>query len=164
MGKVIIINSKKYGRHEVLVDDEDFELVSKYRWCLAVRGKTRYAYCIEKENRSVIIYMHRLILANPAQHVDHKDQNGLNNQKSNLRLGSKAQNLMNRGVNKNNKTGFKGVSFNPRTKKYRVAIMYKRKWISGGEFINSSLAAKRYNELALRHFGEFAKLNTIPNE
>lgn len=160
--KVILINSEKHGVHKVFVDDEDYELVNKYKWSLNKRGKTFYAVrVLWNKGKQKTIKMHRLLMNNPKGLVDHGDNNGLNNQRYNLRVSTKSQNLMNRGVNKNNKSGYKGVSFHKKSGKFRVAIEHNRNYLYGGLFKTKKMAAKRYNELATKYHGEFAKLNKI---
>lgn len=93
--------------------------------------------------------------------VDHKDHNTHNNQKDNLRPATRSQNGGNRLKNRNNKTGFKGV-----TEHFRNGIVAKirvhGKLLHLGTFNDYVTAAKAYNDAAVEHFGEFAKLNVIP--
>ena len=94
--KTLIINSKTYGRHEVLVDDEDYDRVKNITWtlCKARACHIYYARGIFPCDQRIL--MHRFILGVPnGQIIDHIDRNGLNNQKSNLRLCTKSQNNFN---------------------------------------------------------------------
>lgn len=93
------------------------------------------------------------------QHTDHKDGNGLNNQRRNLRSATHAQNLYNRGCNKNNHSGYKGVCWDRHVHKWRVYIREKGNLHYLGLFTNKIKAAKHYDKMALRYFGKFAKLN-----
>src|SRR4051794_4203372 len=94
--------------YEAIVDDEDYERVSQYKWCASVRKHTVYA---QVSSKGVFFLMHRLIMDAPKQlQVDHRDGNGLNNTKANLRLASQGQNL----GNLHSRTGasqYKGVSW-----------------------------------------------------
>lgn len=163
----ILIRSKKYGNKWCYFDKNDLPIISKHTWHL------------RKHNHSDILYagtniyckvtktcstknMHRMILKSPQKHIDHKDGNGLNNRRNNLRRCNRSQNLSNRKVlQKNNTVGFKGVYYESSSNKYRVMIGVKRVRLSGGRFKNPIDAAKMYNQLALKHHGEFARLNTI---
>lgn len=166
--KKIIITSPKYGTHEVLVDEEDFDLLSKYKWgVVSLKGNIYASTCITRVNK---VLMHRMIMGLSGKKmkkiiVDHIDHNTINNQKNNLRKCSTAQNCRNSKLSKNSTTKYKGVYFNKKIKRYQVFITINRKHISGGpSFTSKNAAAERYNELAVIHHGEFAKLNVIQNE
>lgn len=96
-----------------LVDDEDYEMVSRYKWYTQDINKTLYAQRMivtKGTGKRVTMFMHRLIMNTPqGMDTDHIDRNGLNNQKSNLRICTRTQNLLNRGMLKSNTSGYKGV-------------------------------------------------------
>lgn len=171
--KAIVIHSKTYGRKEVLVDDEDYELVSQYKWNLDKIPNSNKFYAIHSFNkgkdengtyRFSSFKMHRLIMRFPKTKIDHKDNDGLNNLRSNLRLATNNQNGYNQTINANSKSGFKGVSYKNTEGRYAVRIRVNGRIIYGGGFQNIVAAAKKYNELAVIHHGEFAKLNIITPE
>jgi len=91
--------------------------------------------------------------------VDHRDRNPSNNKIENLRLCTHRQNQRNRGKHKNNRHKYKGVSKN--TRGYQARIRIKGKQIHLGTFATQEEAASRYNQAALKHHGEFARLNVI---
>lgn len=140
-----------------LVDDDDYELLSKYKWTALERGTCTYAV--------TMVTMHRLIKGeykNTGALVDHIDGNGLNNQKQNLRLANRRENTQNRrkAQNKNGKpfsSQYKGVSFE--SNKWRSKIVVDGKKINLGRFENELDAAKAYDTAAIKYFGSFAKLN-----
>lgn len=106
--------------------------------------------------------MHNLLLGRvDGFEVDHCDQNGLNNQRSNLRRSTRSQNRANVSLRKDNKSGFKGVCFSERLGKWRAYIQVDGRWKQIGVFANKKEAAKAYNKEAVKHFGEFAWLNPI---
>lgn len=105
------------------------------------------------------IRMHQLII--DGKPIDHKDGNGLNNQKSNLRKSTCQQNNFNVGLTSRNKTGYKGVYKATRYQGYIATIRFSGKLIHGGSFKTAEEAALKYNELAKIYHGEFAWLNTI---
>lgn len=86
-----------------LVDD-DFELIHK--WHVSRARYTAYAIRRDKKNH---VLMHREIMGFPDSFVDHINGNGLDNRKENLRLVTHAENMRNRRVQANNKSGFRGV-------------------------------------------------------
>lgn len=157
------INSKTYGNHVVHFDEKDAPEVLNHRW----RLKKGYAtfYCVThilKDGKKTTLLMHRMIMkAETDVVVDHRDSNGLNNARSNLRICTNAQNISNRRKNSNNTSGYKGVRWYSETNKWRAEIYANGKLIIGGYFEDKIEAAQRYNELAIHHHGEFAHLNKI---
>lgn len=155
--KKIELTSGKFA----LVDDEDFETLNQYNWFASESSKSFYArrnVCGNK--KTVKVAMHRQIMGFPdGLEVDHKDGNGLNNQKSNLRICSKTENLKNKRLYKNNKTGFKGVTWHKQHGKYYSSIRINGKYVFLGLFLDPIDAAKAYDREALKNFGKFARLN-----
>lgn len=142
-----------------LVDDEDYERVSQYKW-FAHKENIRF-YAWGRINKK-IIKLHRFIMNihNPKILVDHINGNGLDNRKENLRFCSASQNNFNRKPIKNI-SGYKGVRKELKSKNWsaRIYMNYKEKYL--GSFITKEDAAKAYNEAAIKYFGEFANLNII---
>ncbi len=161
--KILIINSPKFGKHTVLYDDEDHELISKYKWHIVHIGYSRnniYATTTiynPKPGESSKLYMH--ILVRGKKNIDHKDRNGLNNQKKNLR-DALNKNTCNIAPRSNNTSGYKGVS-ETKNGYYKVSITSVGIKMYGGTFRNKKDAAKKYNKMAKEHHGEFAYLNPI---
>jgi hypothetical protein len=147
-----------------LVDDEDYESLSQRKFC-ATKGifprSPWYAVTWERKNgKQKIIYLH-IILMNPPlnMHVDFVDGNGLNCQRSNMRIASASEDQFNRGIMSTNTSGFKGVSYNKINKKYRAALMKNGKLCRIGDYPTAILAAHKYDEEAKKFAGVFARLN-----
>lgn len=105
-------------------------------------------------------YLHRLVLgAKKGQIVDHINGNPLDNRRANLRLATRSQNLFNRGRPKHNTSGFKGVHFCKRTKRYRASIRANNRVVRLGRFDTAAKAARAYDKAARVHHGDFAQLN-----
>jgi AP2-like factor, euAP2 lineage len=146
------------------VDDDDYDRIQQYSWAAVDNKHTWYAKGVWKDasgNRK-LIYMHRFILdAPPEKCVDYIDHNGLNNQKSNLRLCSYSENMRNlrskRGVSK-----YKGVYLNPTNNRWFAQIR-DGKGFALGTYDSEEDAARAYNIAAKQIFGEFAFLNDIPD-
>ena len=149
-----------------LVDDEDFEWLSEYKWCLGIDKNTCYARRsqFQKDKSPLTIRMHREILGlhkGSRGHVDHIDGNGLNNQRSNLRVCTNQQNCWNRSPRKNTTSKYKGVSWQSRSKMWKATITCKHKAHFLGYYKNEEDAARAYDKIAIRLFGEFAKTNEV---
>lgn len=95
----------------------------------------------------------------PAHEVDHADGDGLNNKWANLRAASKAQNGANCKAKKNNKSGFKGVSYCKATNKFRATIQAEGKWKWLGGFSTAEEAAEAYAEASKSLHGEFGRVS-----
>lgn len=160
----IIINSSKYGQKIILVDEEDYERVSKYRWKINKRRHNFYAQAWIK-NTDQTVMMHRFIMGveigNKGLVVDHIDGNGLNNSKSNLRACTNKQNCWNQRLAVNNTSGFRGVTHRKAQNGYVARIRVNDKLIFLKWTKDIKEAAIAYNEAAIKYYGEFARLNVI---
>ena len=96
-------------------------------------------------------------------HVDHINGNPLDNRKSNLRICTNAENQRNRGVNKNNTSGYKGVCWAKQNKKWKARIKHNGKLIHLGYYKDKEEAARAYDKKAKELHGEYAYLN-FPDE
>ena len=146
---------------EAVIDASDIHLVIGYNWnVMEVKrkdGSIYVRYAIRAENKKPIL-MHRVISGSPSGlDVDHKDSDGLNNTRTNLRIATRHQNMANRRTNVNNKSGVKGVWWCKRREKWRVGISLMGKTIMLGEFKNIDDAAKAYREKSEILYGEFAR-------
>jgi hypothetical protein len=138
-----------------LVDDADYDWLNQWKWCAwTPDGKTFYA---KRATKTKTFFMHIVVFG--VKGVDHRDSNGLNNQRENLRAANKSQNGCNRGANQGNKSGLKGVSWAKRDKLFRARITLNGKSTQVGTFKNSIDAAKAYDAAAIKLHGEFAKTN-----
>lgn len=148
---------------DCLVDDGDFDWLSKWEWSVfRLKGHKDYAYrwARNDDGKRFRVFMHRAILGREAtDHTDHKDGNGLNNQRFNLRAATCSQNLANRGPQANNTSGFKGVTWNKRLKKWVAAIRHNGKSKHLGVFEDPLKAAECYNLAAVIRFRDFAWTN-----
>lgn len=140
-----------------LVSDEDFEELSKYKWHLHTTRFGDYARTSSPKR-----YMHTFLM-NPEHgyEIDHQDGDGLNNQRSNMRICTSSQNKANQNVRSDNVSGFKGVSWDKSRGKWLVQTHYRGKSKYIGRFTDKLEAARVYNETVIDLFGEFAKVNRV---
>lgn len=140
-----------------VVDAEDYEELSKYTWAAREGGRTYYAVRMEKGKA---IPMHRQIMKAPADlFVDHKDGDGLNNQRSNLRLATLTQNSRNQRKRVSKGSRYKGVYPRKKCKRWSAVITANKVRQHLGLFKTELEAAQAYDEAAKRLHGEFASLN-----
>lgn len=159
--ELLKLNKGKFAK----VDDADWEDVSRYKWLCHEAANGRF-YAVRGSGKSgikVSLHRHILGLTDPKTLCDHRDLDGLNNQRGNLRTCNKSQNATNRKVDKRSKTGFKGVTWHGQMNKWRAYIVlnYKQKHL--GLFADPTEAAKAYDRAAIEMHGEFCRLN-FPNE
>ncbi len=154
-----------YNGEIALCDDEDYPVLSRHKWsCFGKEGKKYVSTTITNiEGKYKNIYMHVMIMG-CAKTIDHRDSNGLNNQKSNLRKATKSQNggngrKMKLRKGKPTSSKYKGVHWATRAEKWRAVIKCEGKVYQLGSFNNEEDAAKAYDKAAKKLFGDFARVN-----
>ena len=141
------------------VDDEDFEYLSQFKWCTHRCHKSYYAVRNSKKEEGAkrTIQMHNVIMRiYDLREIDHIDNNGLNNQKYNLRETTSSQNNANR-IKHKGKSIYKGVHFIGKCIISRISVNKKEIYL--GTSNTEKDAAFKYDEAAKKYFGEFANLN-----
>lgn len=140
--------------HFATIDDADLPLVAPYRWCAKPRRNTVYAQATVDGRQ---VFMHRFLLGlKPGDPmVDHRDRDGLNNRRSNLRLASHGLNAANmrpiRGSSR-----YKGVCWDPVNQKWVAQICVDGKRRNLGRFTDERDAAMAYAQAAAAAWGDFA--------
>lgn len=146
-----------------LVDDKDYDELSRHRWHLSSTGYACRSVHIIGTRRHKTVWLHRLLLEvrNSTILVDHINQDKLDNRRANLRICTKAQNGSNRGMTRANTSGFKGVTKHPGKgcKGWIAQVRAGGKNYYLGYFPTPELAALAYDRAAVLHFGAFAQLN-----
>lgn len=135
-----------------LVDDEDYEFLSQWNWHVLFNGHNYYAKCnkylgtIEGKRKFKCLLMHRVIAErigmDLTSFIDHKDRDGLNNQRNNLRSANPHENNQNQKIRKDNKSGVKGVCWLKREKMWKAYIHLERKQKTLGYFKEKTDAVK----------------------
>lgn len=162
MAKQIPLTQGKFA----VVDDQDYEWLSQWKWHYSHSRNTGYAVRWEKagKGKQAKIRMHRVILRAPDDAlVDHIDGDGLNNQRSNLRLCSLIDNARNSSGAKGSTSVYKGVSWDKQSKGWRSTIYADGKTHHLGIYLDEVFAAKVYDLAAKAHHSDFARLN-FPDE
>lgn len=146
----------------ILVDPEDAWLL-EYKWYIHNNGDGNLyaARNVHQDGKKTIIRLHRIIMGHPSLQVDHINGDGLDNQRSNLRLATNAENQFNRGASRSSASGFKGVVWHARPRLWNARIKLNGKQRSLGYFQVASDAARAYDREAIRVFGERARTNEV---
>lgn len=142
-----------------VINKADFHLISKFIWYADNKGHTHYVRAKEKGKT---IYMHRILMKTPkGKVVDHKNHNGLDNRRTNLRNVTRRQNLYNTRGNRKATSVYKGVSWDAERNKWLACIQHEGKVYKLGRFYDEDDAAMEYNKNAVFYFGPTAYLNII---
>lgn len=165
--KEIYIKRRNASTLIVFIDDQFFEEISKNTWYASpASDQLYYAFC--KDNKNSTIYMHRKIMElqlnrklERTEEIDHINNNGLDNQLSNLRITSRSQNQANQRIHRDSKSKYIGVHFDVRyAQPYRVKLMKNGINIHVNKgFDSAEEAAEIRDLLGIKYFGEYTKLN-----
>ena len=141
-----------------IVDEDDYERVSKYKWWVVEKPRTKYAMGYVEGDQ---VLLHRFIAdAPPGTMMDHINRDGLDNRKSNLRFVTRSQNGAN--CEKRRSVGvtstYKGVYYNRDNKRWVGRVKVNGESIRR-YFATEIEAAHARDEMAKEHFGEYALLN-----
>lgn len=154
---------KHAGLYKAIVSYEDRGLAkSSWHVLFGSHGYIWKQYATQKRN-GIKVALHRVIMSrmlerelSTDEQVDHINGNGLDNRRGNLRLATGSQNQANRPTTKNNTSGYKGVSWHKKSKKWSARIRVHGKRISLGHYHTPEEAHKVYCAAADKYFGEFA--------
>jgi hypothetical protein len=151
------------------VDPEDYEWLMQYNWTAIRKENSWYATrSMSVLGKSVQCYMHRMIMfysnpnfeiRNTKQFVDHKNHDGRDNRKANLRIATAKQNCWNRNVRRGSSSKYIGVSWLESRSKWQVTAYIGGKSRFIGYFEDEETAARAYDAAVLGERGEFAVLN-----
>ncbi len=166
--KTVPLHGKVAAGRVALVDDDDYDLVMAYRWFVVEKsrsgvGRRRddgpYAKTTVRhpDGHWTTARMHSLLTGWPQ--TDHKDHDGLNNQRSNLRPATQSQNAANQRPMEGRTSQYKGVSWKREYRKWLAKITIRKRGRHLGYFAVEEDAARAYDAAALAAWGEFACLN-----
>ena len=141
--------------YEAVIDADDVSLVEMWMWSARKSRKTVYAVCRQGGRE---FSMHRILIgAVVGEEVDHRDLDGLNNRRRNLRKATTEQNQRNVGLRADNKSGVKGVSWNAKDKIWKASIKVGGKQKYLGSFKEKAKAADAYATASAKLHGEFGR-------
>ncbi len=148
----------------VILDDSDYDILSKFSWSITCDGYVRHSRYLKKENgRNVYkhMLMHRMIIVPSAgYYLDHKNGNKLDNRQENLRICTTSQNQMNAAKRSKKTTSkYKGVHWNTSSNRWIVQIRKSGKNVHVGCFSDEDAAALAYDKAAVENYGDFCRLN-----
>lgn len=144
-----------------MVDEVDADLAG-LKWCALESNRTFYAQRgIWRNGRQASQSLHQVVARRMGivGEADHKDRDGLNNRRSNLRPANRSQQGANRGLQSNSTSGLKGASWNKDNRKWQAHMGVNGKMRHLGYHATAVGAALAYDRAAPKAFGEFAFLN-----
>jgi len=161
--KKIDISTPSHPNKFTLVDDKDYVVLNKYKWTASRQRPTGTFYALRgiyRDNKWTTLSMHLMILGNvEGKEIDHRDRDGLNNQRHNLRHCTNTENQRNRVAPINNSSGYKGIGWSKRDNRWRARLAYNGKDIYIGQFKCLIKAVEAYDKAVVKYHGEFAQLN-----
>lgn len=142
-----------------MVDDQDFGLLNSFSWYAHRSKDSRTHYAARKRRKSegyksnTWVSMHSEILKpSNGMETDHIDQDGLNNQRGNLRAVTHAENMRNVSVKKNSGSRVVGVSFEKKFNRYKAHITVDGRTITIGRFKSLPEASEARRRAEIKHF------------
>ena len=145
-----------------MVDDDDCDmLMAMGSWRIRKKQSGNlYAQinCMSPSGRRTTKMMHTVVMG--ASGIDHADGNGLNNQKTNLRIATAQQNNRNRSKKSETTSKYRGV-YRRNGERWVAQIGIDGKNYKLGNYVNEKDAAISYNIAAFLVFGKFSRLNVI---
>lgn len=167
--KSITLNRRSAPPLYALVDDDIYTKINGFNWYAHITGYSIYSSGDPDSRKQVLMhrYIMELELGRPlerSEEIDHIDRNGLNNQRSNLRICTSSQNRFNTVMHADNIIGYKGINYDKRQNDYIARICVNYKVITSHKTVdNPKDAAIEYDLLAIKFAGKFARLNFEDN-
>lgn len=160
--KLIPLNVGRWKRTEptkfALVNNRDFARINRHKWTAVYVGRMWYAQTMVKiKGCWRVVKMHQMILAAQSRLIDHRDLNGLNNQRGNLRLATRSQNAANSAGHRDRKSKHKGVCFEGFTGRWLAQLTVNGKSVFKARFDTEKQAARAYKSAVRCHCGKFGR-------
>lgn len=148
-----------------LVDDEDFDVINKYKWTASVykSGRVCAVRAIKKDGKWTSLLMHRAILMAPGDmDIDHINHNAIDNRKTNLRIVTRQDNAKNKALSSTNSSGNCGVYWDSANQKWRAQLTINGRLKSLGRFLLKEDAISAWESAKFEHY--YHKNHGIPRE
>lgn len=142
-------------------DLDDYNLIKDYCWHKHQDGYLRTR--IDRiDNKNIYCLMHVMIMHE--KNIDHINGHPDDNRKSNLRVCTHQENMMNMKINCRNKSGYKGVYFSNRENKWKAYINFNKKRLYLGTFVNIDDAILARKNAEIEYFGDFSRVEDDDND
>ena len=148
--EIVICDRKGILKEKAIIDLVDIDKVKKYRWA------TTSKHYVKTTINGKGVYLHRFLLSDKDDFIiDHKNKNPLDNRRINLRLADLSLNRINSKTNINNTSGFRGVLFRKKTKKWEANIRVNGKKLYLAETKNKDEAIKKRLEAEEKYYKNY---------
>jgi hypothetical protein len=164
IARIILYNYIGEVVSETTIDAEDVDRCKKYKWHIVLFGKNKKPYVATNTKSRKRLTLQDFLMdfkGNNMTHIDHINRNTLDNKKENFRICEHRLNIYNAAFFAHNTSGYKGVSLQKKSGKWRAVITALGQQYSANLSDTPEEAALKYNELAQVHHGEFAYLNEV---
>lgn len=147
-----------------LVDDIDYEYLNQWKWCVINNENSKCFYAartVSRNGKRNLVKMQHFVLGttNAKIIIDHKDLNGLNNTRANLRIANNSENGANRKSFIGSTSKYLGVSWSKQKNKWVAYITKHGRTKNLGCSESEEDVARLYDNAALRLHGQFANTN-----
>ena len=160
----IDVSTRQYANMITQIDEDDIPLIldGRTKWCVIKAKRTFYVLrnVGGRKNREFQL-LHRCVLGltDSSKHGDHRNGDGLDNRRTNLRVASNQQNSRNGRAHRDSTSQYRGVSWDALRRKWTAGIGINGKRHGLGRFATEDEAARAYDAAAAAAFGEFARPN-----
>lgn len=153
--------------YDVLLDEEDIIAIDKLKWHVnksdLAKGYIYFRHTINNpikgEPHSLLLHRYILGIYDPSIVVDHINGDTCDNRRCNLRPCSRWQNNLNKKIHIKNISGYPGVSWDCKNRKWKAEIQFGYKKYFLGRYEDKEIAAQKYKDAALELYGQYARIN-----
>lgn len=156
----IALSGKNGEGKFTIVDPDMYDFLNQFKWHLNSDGYAQHSFWDKDKKKDKDVKMHQLVRpAPPGFETDHISTDKLDNRRVNLRVCTHGQNMMNRGLQSNNTSGYKNIYWSPPHKQWRIIIKNKQGRHNLGLYRNIEDAVKARDKFLRKFHGDYANLN-----